>query len=484
MGKYKAGLIMPHPEDQKWNNVWKIFRFPNLNLPTLAALMPEEEWDIEIQDELVGPFNFERDYDLVLISVTTSVSIKAYEVARIFRKNGATVVLGGIHPSAMPEEAARHADAVVIGEAELTLPRLLEDFKKGQVETFYRMPRMVDTWDEKLPRWDLLDSKEYLFRESMTATRGCNYRCTFCSIHLALGGGQYGYRKKPPDEVARIVEGIGGPFVMFWDDDLMSEPRYTEELCRALKPLRKHWMSQMSATYAAHHPEMLKLLAESGCTAMFMGLESINQDSLKSVNKQNTARTYEELIRRIHDHGIDIHAGFVSGLDHEDVFSFEQTVEWANRVGLCGAIFRILTPYPGTKQFDEFKAAGRLLTTDWTYYSGEHVVFRPARMTVEELYWGHKWAKRHFYSFASIGKRAVRRARIHGVGELFNTFGVGLGYRAMFRLPSEEQAVDVYRDIKHLPPQPAPVPYRFPYPPQNEWKQAIMNRLSDLVPFG
>jgi len=161
MKRYKAGLIMPHPEDQKWDSVWKIFRFPNLNLPTIAALMPEEEWDIEIQDELVSPLNFERDYDLVLVSVTTSVAIKSYEVARIFRANGAKVVLGGIHPSALPEEAARHADAVVIGEAELTLPLLLEDFKKGRLETVYRMPAMVDTWDRKLPRWDLLHSMRY-----------------------------------------------------------------------------------------------------------------------------------------------------------------------------------------------------------------------------------------------------------------------------------------------------------------------------------
>ncbi|MER3423005.1 MAG: B12-binding domain-containing radical SAM protein, partial [Nitrospiraceae bacterium] len=130
-------------------------------------------------------------------------------------------------------------------------------------------------------------------------------------------------------------------------------------------------MSQMSATYVAHHHEMVKLLAESGCSAMFMGLESINQESLKSVNKQNSVKTYEELIRRIHDHGIDIHAGFVCGLDHEDVFTFERTAEWINRMGLTGALFRILTPYPGTRLFEELRAAGRLLTTDWTCYSGE-----------------------------------------------------------------------------------------------------------------
>lgn len=463
MGQYKIGLIIPHPEDQKWDTVWKLFRTPNLNLPTLAALIPEEEWDIEIQDELVGPLDFTRAYDLVLITVTTSVAVRSYEVARLFRERGAKVVLGGIHPSALPEEAAQHADAVVIGEGELTLPRLLEDFKRGKLEPYYRMPHMVEQWDQKLPRWDLLP-KGYMFREALTATRGCNYRCTFCSIHLALGGGQYGYRKKSPAEVVKLVEKMNGPMVMFWDDDLLSDPPYTRDLCEALKPLKKKWMSQMSATYVAHHHDMLKTLAEGGCSAMFMGIESINQESLKSVNKQNTVKTYEELIRRIHDHGIDIHAGFVCGLDHEDVYDFERTAEWATRMGLCGAIWRILTPYPGTRLFEEFKAAGRLLTTNWTSYSGEHVVYRPAKMTVEELYWGHKWAKGHFNSYRSIGERMVRRASQNGAHELLNTLGAGLGYRSMFHLAADALPVDVYRDLKHLPPQAEPVAYRFPYP--------------------
>jgi radical SAM superfamily enzyme YgiQ (UPF0313 family) len=481
MSRHRAGLIIPHPEDQKWDNVWKLFRFPNLTLPTLAALMPEEDWDIEIQDELVGPLRFDRAYDLVLITVTTSIAVKAYEVARRFREAGAKVVLGGIHPSALPEEAALHADAVVVGEAELTLARLLEDFKRGKLETFYRMPRMVERWDERLPRWDLLDPKGYLFRGSLTATRGCNYRCTFCSIHLALGGGQYGYRKKPPEDVVRMLEQIDNDFVMLWDDDLLSDPGYAEQLCQAMKPLKKRWVSQMSATYVARHPRLLKLLAESGCFSMFMGLESINPDSLKSANKQNSVKMYEELIPQIHDHGIDIHAGFVVGLDHEDVHSFERTVEWANRMGLCGAIWRIATPYPGTRMFEELKASGRLLTTDWTSYSGEDVVFRPHKMTVEELYWGHKWAKRHFYSFKSITGRGLRRAREMAPGQLVNTVGMGLGYRAMFH--RDKLPVDVYRDRNHLPPPPQPVAFQFPYTPQHGYKQAVMNRLTDLLPF-
>src|SRR5262245_57127705 len=315
MRRPKIGLVIPHPEEQKWDHVWKIFRMPNLTLPTLAALIPEEDWDIEIQDELAGPLVFDRAYDLVLITVTTSVAVRAYEAARLFRQHGATVVLGGIHPSALPDEAAQHADAVVIGEGELTLPRLLDDFRRGQLQTFYRMPHMVDQWDRRPPRWDLLPPG-YAWRESLTATRGCNYRCTFCSIHLALGAGQYGYRAKTPAAVAAMVEQCSGSRVMFWDDDLLSDPSYTKALCEALKPLQRSWMSQMSATYVAQHPEMLKVLAESGCGAMFMGLESISQESLKSVQKQNTAKMYEALIRRVHDYGIDIHAGFVCGLDH------------------------------------------------------------------------------------------------------------------------------------------------------------------------
>jgi hypothetical protein len=140
MNKYKAGLIIAHPEEQKWNNVWKVFRFPNLTLPTLAALMPQEEWDIEIQDELVGPLCFERDYDLVLITVTTSVSAKSYEVASRFRRTGAKIVLGGIHPSVFPEESILHADAVVVGEAEATLPHLLNDLSEARWRSSIAQP--------------------------------------------------------------------------------------------------------------------------------------------------------------------------------------------------------------------------------------------------------------------------------------------------------------------------------------------------------
>lgn len=260
--RHKVGLIIPHPEEQKYDSVWKIFRTPNLNLPTLAALIPEEHWDIDIQDELVGPIDFTREYDLALITVTTSVAYRAYKIARLFRERGATVVLGGIHPSALPDEAAQHADAVVIGEGELTLPRLLDDFRGGKLQTFYRMPYMVQEWDQRPPRWDLLP-KGYMLREALRATRGCNYRCTFCSIHLALGGGQYGYRRKSPTDVVKLVEQMTEPMVMFWDDDLLSDPPYTKELCLALAPLKKRWMSQMSATYVAHHPEMLDLLAKT-----------------------------------------------------------------------------------------------------------------------------------------------------------------------------------------------------------------------------
>ncbi len=263
------------------------------------------------------------------------------------------------------------------------------------------------------------------------------------------------------------------------DDDLLSDPTYTRDLCEALKPLKRKWMSQMSATYVAHHHELLKTLGESGCSAMFMGLESINQSSLKSVDKQNTVKTYEELIRRIHDQGIDIHAGFVCGLDHEDVYDFERTAEWATRMGLCGAIWRIQIPYPGTRLYEELKAAGRLLTTDWTYYSGEHVVYRPAKMTVEELYWGHKWVKGHFNSYRSIGERMVRRTIQNGAHELLNTLGSGLGYRSMFHLAADTAAVNVYRDLRHLPPQEEPVAYRFPYPPPKRFG-FVSSRLQNL----
>jgi len=479
MGKRKVGLIIPQPEDQKWDTVWKMFRFPNLTLPTLAALIPEAEWEIEIQDELVGPIDFDRDYDLVLLTITTCIAAKAYAVARMFRDRGAKVVVGGIHPSVLPREALGHADAVVVGEGELTLPEVLKDFQRGNLRELYQMPHQVETWDRRLPRWDLLDEKGYYIRESLTATRGCNHSCSFCSINAALGGG---YRKKPTHEVARMLDAIQGQFIMFWDDDLLSDTRYASDLCAALKPLKKMWMGQMSLN-VARRPQTLKILAESGCVGMFVGLESLNQDSLKSVDKRNRVETYEDLIRRVQDHGIDIHAGFVVGMDYDDVSTFERTVEWANKMGISGGIWRILTPYPGTRLFDELDAAGRLLTKDWTYYDGENVVHRPASMSVEQLYWGHKWAKRQFYSFRSIGERMLRRAKLTDPLDLISAVGIGFGFRSMFLFPNDYLDVDVYRDGKHLPPPPVPIPYRFPYSRGQGIWQGVMERLAAVTPF-
>ena len=145
MERRKVGLVIPQPEDLKWDTVWKLFRFPNLTLPTLAALIPEEEWEIEIQDELVEPIDFERGYDLVFITISTCIALKAYAVARMFRDRGARVVVGGIHPSVLPDEAGAHADAVVVGEGELTVPEVLEDFKRGTLKRCYRMPRQAST---------------------------------------------------------------------------------------------------------------------------------------------------------------------------------------------------------------------------------------------------------------------------------------------------------------------------------------------------
>jgi radical SAM superfamily enzyme YgiQ (UPF0313 family) len=418
---------------------------PTLTLPTLAAVIPEEDWDIEMQDALVGPLAFDRDYELVLITVTTAVAARAYEAARRFRRRGATVVLGGMHPAVLPDEAAQHADAVVIGEGERTLPRLLEDFRRGKLDPLYRMPPMVDRWDRRPPRWDLLPKGDAL-RESLTAPRGWHDRCTVCSMPLALGGGQYGYRKPPPAAVAEIVVPCSSPWVMFWDEDLLSAPPYTTARCAAVQPLQKHWMRQMSATDVAQHPERLQGLAESGCAAMFLGLESLSQASLKSVQKPNTAQLYEALIRRVHAQGIESHAGFGCGLDHDAVSSFARTAAWVNRMGRGGAICRILPPDPGTRLFEQRRAAGRLLTTNWTSYSGEHVVYRPAKMTVEELSWGQQWVKRQCYAYRAIGERALRRVGLARLGAVVTTVVAGLGYRSMFHLPAEAVSVDVYRD--------------------------------------
>lgn len=373
-----------------------------LGLAVLAGLTPPEI-DVSLADENLNPIDSGRPADLVGITTTTQTATRAYGIADGFRAKGVKVVLGGMHASALPEEAAQHADAVVVGEAEGVWPRLLADFRDGRLRGLYRGEKNISLAGLPTPRRDLIQREGYLFPDTVCTTRGCPFGCSFCAVTSFFGGV---HRSRPVEEVVKEIEGLEGRrLVFFVDDNIAADKGRAKQLFRALIPHRLAWIGQASVT-VARDPELLSLAAASGCLSLFLGIESITPANLQLVGKRhNVVEEYEEAIRRIHAQGIAVFGAFIFGLDHDTEDVFELTVRFARRNRLEGAQFNVLTPYPGTPLLADMEREGRILTRDWAQYRGDRVVFAPRLMSMQRLKEGHDWAWREFYSLGSIRER-------------------------------------------------------------------------------
>jgi radical SAM superfamily enzyme YgiQ (UPF0313 family) len=380
------------------------FWFAKLTLPHLAALTPEDI-DVKLIDEAVDPIDFDDPTDLVGITVNTYLAPRSYEISAEFRKRGVPVVLGGVHPSLFTEEAMQHADTVVIGEAEDTWEQLLRDFQKGQMQPIYRTIQRHSLAGLPIPRRDLLKRNAYLTTNTIQTTRGCPFKCDFCSVTDFFGKT---YRCRPIPEVIREIEtlNLNRPLV-FVDDNIIGRPQYAKELFEAITPYQVRWGSQGSINLA-HHSDLMHAAKKSGCVAMFIGIESISQQNLDDVHKNvNHVHHYYDAIKRIHDHGIAINAGFILGMDHDDESVFERTLEFLEKAKIEYATFHILTPVPGTPLYRRMEAEGRIIDRDWSKYNGGYTVFRPKLMSPEALEEGYYWTYQQFYSLRSIYNRVV-----------------------------------------------------------------------------
>lgn len=375
-------------------------------LPYLASLVPPDI-RVSIVDENVDEIDFDKQVDLVGISVLTMTAPRAYEISALYRKRGTPVVLGGIHPTVVPEEASRHADAIVVGEAEGVWQQLLTDFQKGRMKTEYRRSGPCSLKGLSHPRWDLMNKGAYLTTNVVQATRGCPYNCSFCSVSSVFGRK---YRCRPVDDVIKEIAAMDGKLLGFLDADITGSPPYAKELFKALIPYRKIWAGD-AGMRVANDDELLSLAAKSGCKGLFVGFESLSSKSLQEAGKfQNTVDYYKDTIKKITDHGISVLGGFVFGFDADDESVFERTVEFAIESKLLYADFNILCPYPGTTVHARLTEEGRIIETDWSKYFGMYnVVFRPKGMSVEALQEGCLWAWKKFYSAKSIFTRFLSR---------------------------------------------------------------------------
>ena len=373
---------------------------PQLSLHILEGLTPKEH-NVKIVEEEIEHINLEEDCDLVGISCMTANAPRAYYFADTFRKKGKKVVLGGVHPTILPDEALLHADSVVVGEAEGVWVNLLSDFQNGNLQKKYHQPA------PSLDNYIHMDYKKFAKKKlfnvmPVMTTRGCPYSCEFCCVSELFGKK---IRHVPLSNISRNIEESGHKNFIFLDDNVIGDPFYAKELFKALKPLKIKWVGQASMSFV-QDTHLMKLAAESGCIALFFGVESVSETQLGKMRKSiKVIKHLDEAIQKVKDIGILFHASFVFGFDSDTKAVFSETLEFINRNNIGTASFNILTPYPGTKIYEQFKSERRLLTADWKYYDHNSVVFKPKNMTPYELQEGRLRVKKEFSRISSMIKR-------------------------------------------------------------------------------
>jgi len=411
--------------------------FPPLNLALLASLTPSE-YEVELVDESVLLKEVKADVDLVGITSMTGTASRMYQLADQYRELGVKVVLGGSHVTALPEEALLHADSVVAGEVDEIWSNILKDFQNGNQKSIYRQDNFSNLNGLHTLNRNLLPQGGYYMPRSIQTSRGCPYNCSFCTVTSTFGSR---YRYRPIEEVVEEIKETPGPsFVALTDDNILGHKKRAKELFRALKELKIMWGSQCSINNA-EDTELLRLAYESGCRGLFIGIESVCEDTLKEMGKErvNRPERYYRLIENFHNNGIRLLGAFVFGFDTDDLTTFEKNVKFAINSKIELAQFAVLTPYPGTAVREKLIKEGRLLNDNWENYYGGWPVFQPERMTPEQLLHGTQWAWKKFYGFNSKMKRLLRYGRYTPIYWLANNvFG-------HINLSNTSRAIDVIK---------------------------------------
>jgi radical SAM superfamily enzyme YgiQ (UPF0313 family) len=398
----KVKFILPALTEAK-SPLWRPIKyslFPPLGLATLAAfLAPEDE--AELVDDHVEPLSIDDRPDLVVIQVYITNAYRAYALADHYRAKGCRVVLGGLHVTSLPDEAAPHADTIFLGPGEQTFPQFLRDLRDGCPK-----PRYVSTQGRTLHglppvRRDLIKRDRYLVPNSIVVTRGCPQHCDFCYKDAFFTGGRSFYAQRI-DEALAEIERLPGRHLYFLDDHLLGDRRFAAGLFEGMRGMGR--LFQGAATVdSILRGDLIEQAAEAGLRSLFVGFETFSPRNLADSNKkQNLARDYAAVAQRLNDLGIMINGSFVFGMDDDDADVFDRTVDWAVRHGITTSTFHIQTPYPGTRLYQQLSAQGRILTHDWDLYDTRHVVYRPAKLTAEQLKLGYDWAYRQFYSWRNI----------------------------------------------------------------------------------
>src|SRR5262245_28033753 len=368
----------------------------------IAGLTPA---DVEVRffDDRMEKLHFDEPADLVAISVETYTAKRAYQIASEYRRRRIPVVMGGFHASLVPDEVAKYAEAVVVGEAEDVWARVIDDARRDRLEKFYRADKRPSLAGIK-PDRSIFRGKRYLPIGLVEAGRGCHFKCEFCAVQTIFGATQ---TRRPIDDILNEIRAVKHEKKLFFfvDDNITSNMDQAKEFFRALIPLKIRWVSQASIN-AAHDEEFLDLLARSGCMGVLIGFESLNSDNLKDMNKSfNLMRGgFERALANLRRYKIRVYGTFIFGYDRDTAEVFPETVRFAKEQSLYIAAFNHLTPFPGTPLYDRLEKENRLLYERWWLderYSYNRIPFQPRGMAPDELQRECLAARREFYSWQS-----------------------------------------------------------------------------------
>jgi radical SAM superfamily enzyme YgiQ (UPF0313 family) len=375
---------------------------PQLALHILEGLTPPEH-EVRIIEEEVEDVDLDEECDVVGISCMTANAPRAYYLSGEFRKRGRKVILGGVHPTLLSKEALQHGDAVVVGEGETVWEQIIKDIQEGCLQRTYHEASI--SLDRYIPmRYRKAAKRRPFDIIPLMTTRGCPYSCEFCCVSDLFGKK---IRHAPVHNIVRDLVENRNRLYIFLDDNIIGDPLYAKALFKAIKPFKIKWVGQSSISFI-HDAELMRLAVESGCIGLFFGIESVSETQLKRMPKSiKQVQKIEEAIRKVKDLGIHFHASVVFGFDSDTQAIFPETLEFLNRNKIGTASLNILTPYPGTRVYQQFKEEGRLLSKDWRYYDHATVVFRPRNMTPYELQAGTAWVKKEYVKMSSIATRLL-----------------------------------------------------------------------------
>ncbi|MFH7243805.1 MAG: B12-binding domain-containing radical SAM protein [Spirulina sp.] len=393
---------------QRYQKGHEIHFVPPLTGIHLAALTPDQH-EVRVIHQQVEPVNLETDADVVVLSFFSGFAPEAYRLAEAYRQRGKITIAGGPHVTFAPEEALRFVDAVVIGEGESVWAQIFEDIEQNQLQPKY-VGESLPLTDIPTPRYDLLPNK-YIVRRVVQATRGCPFSCSFCTVPTLNPG----FRTRPIEAVLNDILYNDFPhwwqrkLVWFWDDNLTANRPYIKALLRQMIPLKRWWLTQASMDITQDE-ELLDLMRDSGCIGVFFGIESFGPESLMDAGKrQNKVTEYQSKIQKLHDRGIGVMAGFISGLDGDTPASIRDMANQLEEIGVDVPFLSVLTPFKGTRAYAKMEVQGRLRPDlGWEFYNGYNVTFQPAKMTTQELLNAHRDLWRSAFSLKMVLRRLWR----------------------------------------------------------------------------